>query len=305
MLKAFITWNVVDYSGKALYSFENRYFRLKRHAMNKHPQPIAKVISRIVFAICTIAFVVIQPAKADVLPCVAGALSTLLNTTCSIGGLAYSFESASNQNQGSISNFTTSNIFLTPDASHNGFILSGTFSDTAPVGGIHTDELNLAVSFATLDGQAWVTGVISGVSGSVSGNGLTRYAEFNQVDANSNGVNGPVNSAYAQPGVPGSADNCGIGPGPSGNLPASCTTLFNLGPVSATDRLSQALYGIEALDGGTATIDSAEYFVTGTAPTNALPEPTNLGFYLLEGALFLLACKNCRRRPCKILPNTI
>jgi hypothetical protein len=97
--------------------------------------------------------------------------------------------------------------------------------------------------------------------------------------------------AYSQPGL-GNGGSCGIGEGVTGTF--SCTQLFEAlgqdglfssGPVSATSYNGTNIsYSINAYDGQTATITSAEYFVTGVTPGTApseTPEPASIALAIV------------------------
>jgi hypothetical protein len=228
--------------------------------------------------------VILLPASnmqaAPIPVCVAGPVSTIAATTCSIGNLEFIFGTA-NVVPGS-RNVSPSSITFTPDAADNGFMLSGMIADTAPSPNQFDDQLVVNFNVATLSHLASITGVTAGFTGTGTGpNGIlpfgTPFASFYLVDlANSSNI------AEAGPGV--GFNGCGSGPTAS-----PCTRLFNVGPVAQTGGMSGVSYGIfgEAQPGfsGTASITSATYFVDESSP--AIPEPASVGLTIV-GLAFLI-----------------
>jgi hypothetical protein len=203
-----------------------------------------------------------------------------------IGGLLYTFGSATFQNPDGLANLTTDSIIFTPEAAQNGFVLSDTVSGSNGRGG--RDGLDLGAQYSTLDGSAWTTGITTGFTGSTTGLNATgtAFTQFFQYDAsNSN------NFLITDPGLADDATSCNIGAGSTGTF--LCTRTYPDGMVSATTALSGLTYGI--VDGtGNSTITSADFFVTGTEPPSTVPEP-GMGTLAVAG-LGLMVVGRFRRR---------
>ncbi len=227
-----------------------------------------------------------QNGWASSIECVSSSVTAVANTSCSIGGILYTFGNAAIQNPDGITDLSTDNILFIPDVARSGFVLSGTISGTNGTGG--RDGLDLAVRYSTLDGEGWTTGITTGFTGSTSGgNGnSTAFTQFFQYDAANSD-----NFLVSDPGLADDATSCGIAAGSSGTF--SCTRDYPAGMVSSTTALSGLTYGIVD-DSGTSTISSADFFVTGTEPPSNVPEPS--GKILVAAGVGLMAVGFFRRR---------
>ena len=202
---------------------------------------------------------------ADSTVCVQGTVTSIANTSCTIGGLLYTFGNAAIENPDDLPDLTTDSILFTPDPAENGFVLSGVISGIDGTGG--RDGLDLGAAYSTVDGSAWTTGITTGFTGATAGgngNG-TAFTQFFQYDANN-----PSNFLITDPGLANDGTSCNIGAGSTGTF--SCTRTYPDGMVSGTTALSGLTYGIID-DVGTSTISSADFFVTGTEPPSTVPEP--------------------------------
>jgi hypothetical protein len=137
-------------------------------------------------------------ALADSLsPCQSGTLTSIANTSCTIGDLLFSFGTP---------DATPAPVTFTPDLTNAGFVLTGpvTFTNTSLLDRLLGD-VNLPFVAQSLNGQPLILGFISSVSGSpfnpVNEGGLcnTNVAQF---QCALNGLNGefaaPLSAASGQ-----------------------------------------------------------------------------------------------------------
>jgi hypothetical protein len=238
--------------------------------------------------IFTLFLIALAPAaRADSISCVAGTVTSIANTTCAINGILFTFGNAAIQNPDNLASVTTGALTFTPDATLAGFVISGAITGTN--GGGSRDGLDLGVSYSTLDGLAWTTGITTGFTGATTGgNGnSTAFTQFFQFDSANSG-----NFLITDPGLANNATSCFTGPGSTGTF--NCTRTYPNAMVASTTALSGLTFGIVD-DSGTSIINSGEFLVTGTQPVSLTPEPSPA--VLLLGGFGLIAFGRLKTKP--------
>jgi hypothetical protein len=235
---------------------------------------------------------------ADAAPCVAGPMSGLLGTSCSIGDLNFIFGSmASDTHSNGVSNPTTPDeVWFAPDLAplNPGFILSGPFSLTSDVGFGPPDDYGVSLlRFELLLGiePSLPDTAITGISASVIGVSASPGGRYAFAQAESSNWQTPFSGwATATEGY-----------GSNGSYISNASHTGTIDPFWGQSCCGLVQLFALATNGGSVSVDAVSFNFAEThnlprPPPKPVPEPATLSL-LPIGAFALTSLRRVCRDP--------